>query len=113
MIQLLKTTAEYDIRREAVWAIANATIGGTSAQVEYLVRLNCIAEFYELLRREESLVWSIIFDAFNNILRHDKFNYGTILRSMNKGYIEEIANGASDVASTKAFDLLNELYKPV
>ncbi len=38
LISLLKTS-EYDIKKEATWAISNATSGGHPRQIAYLVEV--------------------------------------------------------------------------
>ena len=53
MIHLL-SHAEFDIKKEAVWAIANAIKGGTSEQVEYLVSRGCIPPLCKLLHCQDS-----------------------------------------------------------
>lgn len=38
-------TAEFKTRKEAAWAITNATSGGTQEQIQHLVEQVCILEF--------------------------------------------------------------------
>jgi hypothetical protein len=47
----LLATAEFDIKKEAAWAISNATSGGTQATGEYL-GLNCFCQTIFILRMQ-------------------------------------------------------------
>lgn len=38
-------TAEFKTRKEAAWAITNATSGGTQEQIQHLVEQVCILKF--------------------------------------------------------------------
>lgn len=44
LVQLL-STAEFDIKKEAAWAVSNATSGGTQEQIQYLVRRGLLPSF--------------------------------------------------------------------
>lgn len=41
-------TAEFDIKKEAAWAISNATSGGTADQIRLLVQHGCIKPLVRL-----------------------------------------------------------------
>lgn len=49
IVHLLKH-GELEIKREAAWAISNATSGGDLAQIQRLVSYGCIPPLCELLR---------------------------------------------------------------
>jgi importin subunit alpha-6/7 len=49
IVHLLKT-GELEIKREAAWAISNATSGGDARQIQQLVQLGCIPPLTDLLR---------------------------------------------------------------
>ena len=49
IVQLLKS-GELEIKREAAWAISNATSGGEQSQIQQLVQYGCIPPLCELLR---------------------------------------------------------------
>jgi hypothetical protein len=40
---------DFDVRREACWAIGNAISGGSNVQIAYLVQQGCIKPLCELL----------------------------------------------------------------
>ena len=42
-----------DVRQEAVWAVTNATSGGSVKQVKRLVNEGCVPRLLDLLRSEE------------------------------------------------------------
>lgn len=41
----IMATAEFKTRKEAAWAITNATSGGTQEQIQHLVEQVCILKF--------------------------------------------------------------------
>ncbi|AED95795.1 importin alpha [Arabidopsis thaliana] len=41
--------AEFDIKKEAIWAISNASVGGSPNQIKYLVEQNCIKALCDIL----------------------------------------------------------------
>uniref|UniRef100_A0A0D9Y7Y9 Importin subunit alpha n=1 Tax=Oryza glumipatula TaxID=40148 RepID=A0A0D9Y7Y9_9ORYZ len=61
--------AEFDVKKEAVWAISNATSGGTSNQIEYLVSQGCIKPLCDLLVHQDSKTVLTCLEALDNILR--------------------------------------------
>jgi hypothetical protein len=38
--------AEFDIKKEAAWAISNATSGGTHDQIKYVASIFCVFLFF-------------------------------------------------------------------
>jgi len=42
-------SADFDVRKEAAWAVSNATAGGQTEQIRYLVNSGCIRPFCDLL----------------------------------------------------------------
>lgn len=49
IVNLLKN-GELEIKREAAWAISNATSGGDPTQIQQLVQYGCIGPLCDLLR---------------------------------------------------------------
>ena len=45
----LLTDAEFDVRKEAAWAISNAMIYGSPDQIKFLVEQGCVPPLLELL----------------------------------------------------------------
>ena len=66
LIQLL-STAEFDIRKEAAWAISNATSGGTPDQTKYLVSQGCIAPLCDLLEVADPKIVTVALEGLENV----------------------------------------------
>lgn len=71
MIELLNT-ADFDVRKEAAWAISNAASGGNNYQVEHLVNCGCIKPLCNLLTGQDPKIVSVALEALENILRVGK-----------------------------------------
>ncbi len=79
LIQLL-SSAEWDIRKEAAWAISNATSGGTPDQLRYLLSQNCIPPLCELLVCADVRIIIVALEALENLLKvgvQDAQKYGS------------------------------------
>jgi len=61
-------SGEYDTRKEAAWAIANATSSGSDVQVKYLVESGCIESMCELLTSPDSKIVLVCLEGLENIL---------------------------------------------
>jgi len=68
LVQLL-THAEFDIRKEAAWAISNATSGGNANQIKYLVQQGCISPLCDLLNVNDAKIVTIALEGLENILK--------------------------------------------
>merc|ERR1712187_71557 len=68
VVNLLQT-ADFDIKKEAAWAISNATAGGSAQQIEYLVECGCIRPMCDLLMVSDGKMVGVALDALENILR--------------------------------------------
>jgi len=68
MIALL-TNAEFDIKKEAAWAISNATSGGTPQQIKYLVQQGCIKPLCDLLTFQDARIVTVALEGLENILK--------------------------------------------
>jgi importin subunit alpha-6/7 len=68
LIQLL-ANAEFDIRKEAAWAISNATSGGNEQQIKFLVQQGCIRPLCDLLTGSDPKIVTIALEGLENILK--------------------------------------------
>lgn len=68
LINLL-TNAEFDIKKEAAWAISNATSGGTPEQINFLVSQGCVPPLCELLEVRDSKIVTVALEGLENILK--------------------------------------------
>ncbi|KAF9612804.1 hypothetical protein IFM89_004214, partial [Coptis chinensis] len=67
LVHLLQT-AEFDIKKEAAWAISNATSGGDNEQTKYLVSQGCIRPLCDLLVYPDPTIVTICLEGIENIL---------------------------------------------
>merc|ERR1712232_391841 len=68
----LLATADFDIKKEAVWAVSNATSGGSLQQIEYLVSCGCIKPIVDLLSVSDAKIIGVGLEALENILKAGK-----------------------------------------
>eukprot|EP00775_Hariotina_reticulata_P002748 gene2748-3042_t len=68
LVHLLQT-AEFDIKKEAAWAISNATSGGTAEQIRYLVDCNAIRPLCDLLTVPDVRIVTVALEGLENILK--------------------------------------------
>ena len=68
LIHLL-ATAEFDIKKEAAWAISNATSGGTAEQLKYLVSQGAIKPLCDLLSCSDARIVTVALEGLENILK--------------------------------------------
>jgi importin subunit alpha-2 len=61
--------AEFKTRKEAAWAITNATSGGTAEQIRYLVDQSCIPPLCDLLTVMDGKIVQVALNGLENILR--------------------------------------------
>ena len=87
MVEILNSELEYKIRKEAAWAVLNATSGGTSKQIRYLifmttltyhftfilyrylVSIGCIKPLCDLLTIQDSRLVVVTLEGLENILK--------------------------------------------
>ena len=69
LIEIL-SKAEYKTRKEAAWAVTNATSGGSAEQVHYLVAQGCIPPMCDLLTVMDAKIVQVALTGLENILRH-------------------------------------------
>jgi importin subunit alpha-1 len=60
---------EFDIRKEAAWAISNATSGGNHQQIKFLVQQGCIRPLCDLLGVNDPKIVTIALEGLENILK--------------------------------------------
>eukprot|EP01120_Amphizonella_sp_Union-15-10_P009009 TRINITY_DN3330_c0_g1_i1.p1 TRINITY_DN3330_c0_g1~~TRINITY_DN3330_c0_g1_i1.p1 ORF type:complete len:535 (+),score=109.97 TRINITY_DN3330_c0_g1_i1:64-1605(+) len=74
LIELLQTASDFETRKEAAWAIANATSGGKSEQIDKLVQLGCIRPMCDLLDCPDSRIILVALENIDNILKTGEEN---------------------------------------
>ncbi|KAE9446662.1 hypothetical protein C3L33_21429, partial [Rhododendron williamsianum] len=61
--------AEFDIKKEAAWAISNATSGGSPEQIRYLASQGCIKPLCDLLICPDPRIVTVCLEGLENILK--------------------------------------------
>ncbi|TRZ03674.1 hypothetical protein DNTS_015876 [Danionella cerebrum] len=125
MIEILQK-AEFRTRKEAAWAITNASSGGTPEQIRYLVSLSSIKPMCDLLTVMDSKIVQVALNGLENILRlgeqESKQNgsginpycalieeaYGGHLLGLDK--IEFLQSHENQEIYQKAFDLIEHYF---
>ncbi|XP_059226984.1 importin subunit alpha-5 isoform X2 [Stomoxys calcitrans] len=69
LINIMLQTADFKTRKEAAWAITNATSSGTAEQIRYLVHLGCIIPMCDFLTVVDSDIVQVALNALENILK--------------------------------------------
>jgi len=61
--------ADFDIRKEAAWALSNATSGGSPDQIRYMVDQGLIEPMCELLQCADPRIILVALEALENLLK--------------------------------------------
>ena len=61
--------AEFDIKKEAAWAISNATSGGRHDQIHTLVQAGAIKPLCDLLTCSDPRIITVALEGIENILK--------------------------------------------
>lgn len=70
LIQKVGSSTEYfEVKKEAAWAICNATTGATPEQIRFLVRQGCIPPLVQLLACNDARITLVALESLENILR--------------------------------------------
>ncbi|CAE7617116.1 IMPA1 [Symbiodinium microadriaticum] len=68
LIELLQN-AEFDIQKEAAWAVSNATSGGTAQQIIYIVQQGAVGPLCNLLDVKDTKIVTVALEGIENILK--------------------------------------------
>lgn len=75
--------AEFKTRKEATWAITNATTGGTPEQIRYLIEQGCIPPMCDLLTIMDVKIVQVALNGLENILRLGEQDAANIQNNVN------------------------------
>ncbi|KAH9754241.1 Importin subunit alpha-2 [Citrus sinensis] len=104
LVNLLQD-AEFDIKKEAAWAISNATKAGTQEQIKYLVREGCIKPLCDLLLCADPEIVTVCLKGLENILKvgEAKKNRGSTIGDVNQyARLVEGAEGFKKIEDLKS-----------
>ncbi|MBA0549754.1 hypothetical protein Golob_020770 [Gossypium lobatum] len=68
LVNLLQN-AEFDVKKEAAWAISNATSGGAHEQIKYMVSQGCIKPLCDLLACPDPRIIMVCLEGLENFLK--------------------------------------------
>ncbi|RDX59020.1 Importin subunit alpha-2, partial [Mucuna pruriens] len=111
LVNLLQN-AEFDIKKEAAWAISNATSGGTHEQIKYLVGQGTIKPLCDLLVCPDPRIVTVCLEGLENILK-----VGEAVKSLgNSGDVNLYAQMIDDAEGLEKIENLqshdnNEIYE--
>jgi len=71
LVAILRNS-DFDIQKEAAWAISNATSGGKDDQIRYLVSQGVIQPLCELFACDDPKIIMVAMEGIENILRIGK-----------------------------------------
>ncbi|CAG7895680.1 unnamed protein product [Brassica rapa] len=101
--------AEFDIKKEALCAISNATRGGSHDQIKYLVEQSCIKPLCDILVCQDPSVISVCLDGLENILKVGEVENSTG-GQRNYSQLIEDAEGIEKIEKLQSNDN-NEIYE--
>ena len=113
LINILQN-ADFKTKKEACWAISNATSGGLQepSQIRYLVSQGCIKPLCNLLEMMDNKIIQVALDGLDNILKvgeMDKAAQGPGAQNQYANFVEE-AGGMHTIHNLQQHDNL-EIYK--
>jgi hypothetical protein len=71
LVQLMRT-GEFDIKKEACWALSNATSGGRAEHLRYLVEQGALPALCDLLSSHDAKIVKVALEAVENLLKVGK-----------------------------------------
>lgn len=74
--------AEFDIKKEAAWAISNATSGGRHEQIHTLVQAGAIKPLCDLLTCSDPRIITVALEGIENILKVGRQPFPASLRCL-------------------------------
>jgi len=72
LVHLLANSTNFEVKKEAAWAISNATSLGLPVQIQYLVEQGVIKPFCDLLDEQDTNLVIVALDCLENILKVGK-----------------------------------------
>jgi importin subunit alpha-6/7 len=110
--------ADFDIKKEAAWGIANASSSGTLDQIRYLVHnCGCLDPLGALLEQKDARMVAVALEAIENILdkgeeeNEDQNPYALIVEELEiVKTIEDLQDHANQPISEKAGYIIGKFY---
>lgn len=68
LIGILRSNCEWDVKKEAGWAIANATEHASDEHIRYLVKMKCVKPLCELISCMDEQLIAAVLGGLKNIL---------------------------------------------
>ncbi|KAH9625544.1 hypothetical protein KSS87_020340 [Heliosperma pusillum] len=108
----LMQDGEFEIKKEAAWAISNATSGGSHDQIKFLVNQGCIKPLCDLLACPDPRIVTVCLEGLENILKvgEAEKNLGTTGDVNVFAQAIEEADGLEKIENLQSHDN-NEIYE--
>lgn len=110
--------SDFDVKKEAAWAIANATSSGSYQQIRYMVSKGCIKPLCDLLETNDARIVAVALEALENILEKgnmeeldDENDYGLLIEDCNgTSKIEKLQMHVNHSIADKAANIIAKFF---
>jgi len=118
LIEILKNDDDFQIKKEAMWAIVNAISGGNREQIMYLVECGSIEPLCDLLDCADIKIIPVVLEALENMLNvgKDSANNGKnpvadlIEEAKGLDKIKEFQQHETDNISQKSCNIIDKYF---
>ncbi|GIX82668.1 importin subunit alpha-3 [Caerostris darwini] len=105
---------EFQVQKEASWAISNLTISGTKNQVTYLVSQKVIPPLCNLLTVRDAQVIQVVLDGLSNILKLSGPNFYAVASEIEEcgglDKIEALQNHENEEIYKLAYEIIDQYF---
>lgn len=100
----------FDVAKEAIWALSNATEGGNATQIEYMVQQGALNVLADALKFQDPKLLLVAMDAISNILRHDPQRANMLDNNGGLDTLESLQTHPSHDVYAKALEILERFF---
>jgi len=108
--------SDFEIKKEAAFAIGNAILGGSRDQIQFLVSQGCIKPLCNLLPGPSQLV-NVVLEALENLLKVDHeagdFSYAVLIQEAGLDMIERLQEDENVEISLKAIHIFEKYLQVI
>ena len=118
LIEILKNDDDFQIKKEAMWAIVNAISGGTREQIMHFAERGSIKPLCGLLDCADDRIIEVVLDALENMLKVGKDSTaddknpvaGLIEEAKGLDKIEKLKQHGNIVIYKKAYNIIDRYF---
>ncbi len=122
LVETLRSQQEYDVQKEAAWAICNACSGGTREHIRQLVSLSVVPALCALLLKDDPRITLVVLEGLRMILtvgeddcRADGSNDNQIVTFMEScggaTALERLFSSPNSEVAQKAIEIAQEFFE--